>query len=624
MLQFAKAGKYTNLTATPNNCFDCAPNKESESEATGCTCISSFIKDNSTGACVCPIGQNPVGGKCYDCKRGTYKDNIGTQPCTSCLGVYGGSFTEKEGSTNYTDCKCVKTIHQDFNLTVDGNVYCQCDPGYTNITFGFETSSLECELNSAIKCPMGEFMNPNEGMCEFCAAGKYNPETGRVGETACTACPVAKYSNARSSRCEQCKQGEYSEAQSVSCDQCGVGYFNASSSHFLTENDAVTKRPGDAIRVGDRMKITCLRCFGDHICKGKDCLTCLTNGFNSVEELTIKPGWWRSHPWSFNFEKCENELACVNGTCSEGYDGPMCSNCAEGYTKDSSGACGICDKGETEVFGYVVSQGELTMMMIGLTLLLILVMYKPADFFITKAKKKILEKSKAETISDLIMRSARVKVKGEEGGGMVISQSIKTKGKICASFYQIVTQFAGTLEVSFPPIFATWSATFKGIFNLQVFTIFKVGCLMGNSFYKSLLFTTLMPVGFTALLILWTVYASIKSKAQSIKYMPKVAPKEKELADHKTTHKHKLDTYHIQLRTIRGDSMKHVIRAGKKKVKKDEKGLLKNVSDEPDELLDGELEVSGYKSLSGNSQSKVIDRLNPSFLTYLAHRSLMR
>ena len=235
--------------------------------------------------------------------------------------------------------------------------------------------------------------------------------------------------------------------------------------------------------------------------------------------------------------QCEYTDACVNGTCALGYAGPMCSTCDEGFTKDSMGGCGICDKRETEVFGYVVQQTEFTLMRVGLAILLALVMYKPAEFFFNKAKKKILSKSKAETLSDLIMRSARVKAKGEEGGGMVISQSLKTKAKICTSFFQIVTQFTGTLEVQFPPLFAEWSATFKGLFNLQVFTIFKVGCLMGGNFYQSLLFTTLMPVGFTVMLIIWAIVQTVKSKRIAWLHRPLVGPKEEELEAFKEDNK---------------------------------------------------------------------------------------
>ena len=107
---------------------------------------------------------------------------------------------------------------------------------------------------------------------------------------------------------------------------------------------------------------------------------------------------------------------------------------------------------------------------------------------------KLLYYTGAKDIKDMIFRSTRVKTKGEEGKGSNMIQSLKTKGKILASFYQIITQFSVSLNVPFPKIFEDFTSMISGIFNLEIFSLMKVGCLMGNSYYKSLLFTTLMPI----------------------------------------------------------------------------------------------------------------------------------
>ena len=93
----------------------------------------------------------------------------------------------------------MNTQHQDFNFTHDGIKYCACDSGYTNKTLGFRYEPLECELDTAVRCPMGEWKT-EEGVCEKCAAGKYQPETGKVGEDNCINCQVRRASRERRGR----------------------------------------------------------------------------------------------------------------------------------------------------------------------------------------------------------------------------------------------------------------------------------------------------------------------------------------------------------------------------------------------------------------------------------------
>lgn len=84
-------------------------------------------------------------------------------------------------------------------------------------------------------------------MCTSCAAGKYQPSTGRTGcidceggkyvastgnalETACTSCNTGRYSASGDGLCTQCPQGQYQDATgSKECMECISGYFSKSS-----------------------------------------------------------------------------------------------------------------------------------------------------------------------------------------------------------------------------------------------------------------------------------------------------------------------------------------------------------------------------------------------------------
>ena len=69
---------------------------------------------------------------------------------------------------------------------------------------------------------------------------------------------------------------------------------------------------------------------------------CNSNGA-TLKSLPVMSNFWRSSINSSNLEMCESEESCRNDTCVEGYEGPICSVCSDGYSVNAKGDCRECE-----------------------------------------------------------------------------------------------------------------------------------------------------------------------------------------------------------------------------------------------------------------------------------------
>lgn len=111
----------------------------------------------------------------------------------------------------------------------------------------------------------------------------------------------------------------------------------------------------------------CLPCpegkfsFTENITEPQLCDTCLPNfKFNCYggSNLTIKHDVWRSNPDSNKFLRCPKKQICLGDEnknisqgfnfsfsitrCQNGYEGPLCTDCENGFGKTSDGLCSEC------------------------------------------------------------------------------------------------------------------------------------------------------------------------------------------------------------------------------------------------------------------------------------------
>jgi len=75
----------------------------------------------------------------------------------------------------------------------------------------------------------------------------------------------------------------------------------------------------------------------------------------TTQTMTLNDGFWRSDTNSTKIEHCENDVTCINSTCAEGYEGPICSVCSAGYRINSKGDCNSCESFTQSMTTYVVA-----------------------------------------------------------------------------------------------------------------------------------------------------------------------------------------------------------------------------------------------------------------------------
>jgi hypothetical protein len=100
-----------------------------------------------------------------------------------------------------------------------------------------------------------------------------------------------------------------------------------------------------------------------------------------------------------------------------------------------------------------------------------------------------------------LRRRRRTKTRKIAAGANIISSTgIRTKFKILASYYQIVSQFERIFQIRFPRVFENFSRLIGSLFDLDFLQLGRVGCYVKTTFYSKLVFSTLAPIALTALI----------------------------------------------------------------------------------------------------------------------------
>jgi hypothetical protein len=234
--------------------------------------------------------------------------------------------------------------------------YLQCDPGFANV------------LNSAL----GYFE------CQPCSAGKFST----INEAF---------------TCSSCLSGAFTETNS-SCVLCSERVVGSTS----LQDESVSVK--DCVCAGKQYFSPNAGANGMCVdCVGLTGIDCDKNGM-TLESLSLMPGFWRTSFESLDIRHCGNVEACI-GTeaaesnrdlnvsfaysrseadfyCAEGYVGPYCSVCGDGY----SGSFGSCRKCRNRNGGSIVV--TLTCFFFGI--LLIFGIHRIITGFSKKTKKGLL------------------------------------------------------------------------------------------------------------------------------------------------------------------------------------------------------------------------------------------
>ena len=203
--------------------------------------------------------------------------------------------------------------------------------------------------------------------------------------------------------------------------------------------------------------------------------------------LKIEKGYWRTGADSLNILACQNEEHCLGGTdpnnyCAEGYGGPLCSVCMDGYSAVGAGEGLSCSKCEGSATATVV---------VGITVLLLL---------FSLIVRFILKKDKTES------RLSRASKKLENKLGRA-----EPVIKIVFAYFQVVGSLDLIFGIKFPPVYSTVISFLSGVFSLDFISFMPIGCVFSSTHYTLLLSYTLVPLSLSIFLVCW--YNKLKKEA---------------------------------------------------------------------------------------------------------------
>eukprot|EP00004_Rigifila_ramosa_P001931 TRINITY_DN1193_c0_g1_i1.p1 TRINITY_DN1193_c0_g1~~TRINITY_DN1193_c0_g1_i1.p1 ORF type:complete len:2886 (+),score=664.15 TRINITY_DN1193_c0_g1_i1:256-8658(+) len=157
-------------------------------------------------------------------------------------------------------------------------------------------------------------LDPLTGEC-ICQPGLYfNNEVLPGGSKTCTRCPIGTYKPT---------PGQTRDA----CQDCALNHTTIALGN-IDQTSCVCK-DGFYSRSGDSFAGLCLACEVGAYCQGGNIYT--------------QDNYFLCDPQKYEYCSCRIDGACQNGGCAEGYTGPLCNVCEDGYG-GFGGTCQKCPK----------------------------------------------------------------------------------------------------------------------------------------------------------------------------------------------------------------------------------------------------------------------------------------
>eukprot|EP00903_Cladosiphon_okamuranus_P005767 g5717.t2 len=270
--------------------------------------------------------------------------------------------------------------------------------------------------------------------------------------------------------------GTISGISNISFDGNG---FSCPAGMFLHYNES-----GDPYEaVCDGCAIACEGCvFAEPllapICKEVMTHSTSSGGKTTLEDLSLERGYWRATNSSEVVLACYNEDACLGGQtgaseyCLEGYEGPYCAICSEGYTAQLGFVCSKCSSSTA-----------------GVALAVVLAV--------------------VALVAAVAVESYATTGAGDGGGRGWVDRVVRyiplQSIKIVIVAWQILTQFTALASVTYPQ---SYQAFLDGlnVVNFDLSWVLSAGCIMDVDFHDRLLMSTIGPI--VAVLFLGCTYAA--------------------------------------------------------------------------------------------------------------------
>lgn len=254
---------------------------------------------------------------------------------------------------------------------------------------------------------------------------------------------------------------------SSSCNTMSSSCFsNTKSTIMLSTNIPVTFRNcrrGEIFDFNTPSKSTCSLCTnGYSLASNEDntvitCQECpLLAEVCMGSTIILHEGTFRWGSLANTIYSCMLSGGCKGGnetgasSCNDGYEGAMCSVCSPGFFKNKN-ACQFCDGHED----YSFSRVTFYFFILGIVLIIIIVFFRERILEKLWPPNKIHEEMNTGLSVDSSI------------GGLIITDSIRTRLRLCLVTYQIIIQAPSSFEVPLPPIFQSLSG-YLTFLNLDI------------------------------------------------------------------------------------------------------------------------------------------------------------
>ncbi|CAM9202855.1 unnamed protein product [Ectocarpus sp. 8 AP-2014] len=207
---------------------------------------------------------------------------------------------------------------------------------------------------------------------------------------------------------------------------------------------------------------------------------------NTIETLSIDPGYWRATSSTIIILACHNADACLGGEtgaadyCAEGYEGPYCAVCSDGFAQSLSFTCSNCSDGKATVVALVALP---IMVILGLIFLV---------YMVSKERK----------------RDAPSAGPWHWLKRLLPLQSLK----IMIVVWQILNELASVATVSFPDAYEQFldGAAFLGF---DIGWMLSTGCVVDVDFHDRVVTSTVGPLVALAILGLTYIVARCRNRS---------------------------------------------------------------------------------------------------------------
>ncbi|CAN0364157.1 unnamed protein product [Ascophyllum nodosum] len=201
------------------------------------------------------------------------------------------------------------------------------------------------------------------------------------------------------------------------------------------------------------------------------------NSGMTLETLNLMPGFYRTFNKSRDVLECYREEACMGGSnadtyCAEGYAGPYCAVCDEGYDSGFQYSCHSCQGSDkSAAIGKAIAVLVIVMFVVALGVTyLVDVVDQPIS------ERRGRWERRVSSFRDGLVRAIPL-----------------TAIKIVLVCWQIISQFSSVVNVQYPPVYENL-LTALSVVNLDLWSILALSCVVKTNFYARLLWATIAPV----------------------------------------------------------------------------------------------------------------------------------